>query len=310
MELRELRSFAAVAEDLHFGRAAGRLHLAPSAVSQHVARLERELGAALLARTSRSVTLTAAGEALLPEARRALRAVAAGASAARRAAAGTTGRLRMGFVDSAAYDLLPRLLAAFHQRLPEVHLDLREMSTEAQLDDLGDEIEATITRDVDPMPGVELTPLVDEPLVAAVDDEHPLADREALDLIELAEERFVLFPREHVPMVSDRLVGVCHVAGFRPREGARALQYATMLGLVAAGYGVAVVPAAARVVGSEHVSYVPLRDQHAISTLALALPGEDPTPLAAAFRDLALEIAPSLDRLLDPLRAEEDADPS
>lgn len=306
-----MRSFVAVAEDLHFGRAAARLHLTPSAVSQHLTRLERELGTALLDRTSRSVTLTAAGEAVLPEARRALRAVAAARSVALRAASGETGRLRIGFVDSAAYDLLPRLLAAFHQRFPEVHLDLRETSTEAQIADLGDEVDASITRDVEPLEGVALTPLVEEPLVAAVDDEHPLASREALDLAELADEAFVLFPREHVPMVYDRLIGVCHVAGFRPREGAQALQYATMLGLVAAGYGVAVVPAAARVVGSEHVAYLPLRDEHAVSALELALPAAAPSPLARAFRDLSGEVAPTISRLLDPLRAEEaPADPS
>lgn len=113
-----------VAEEVHFGRAAARLHLAQSAVSQHVAHLEREVGVALLERTSRRVDLTRAGEALLGEARRTLDAAGSARRAARRAAAGETGWLRIGFVDSAAYDLLPRLLVAFHHHRPEVRLEL------------------------------------------------------------------------------------------------------------------------------------------------------------------------------------------
>ncbi|QBI19770.1 LysR family transcriptional regulator [Egibacter rhizosphaerae] len=302
MELRTLRTFVAVAEELHFGRAAARLHLAQSAVSQQVAQLERDVGVALLARTSRRVELSRAGEAFLVEARRTLDAAGSARRAARRAAAGETGWLRIGFVDSAAYDLLPRLLAAFHQRRPEVRLELQELSTEAQLEGVGDDVDVSITRDTDPLNGVELTPLVDEPLLAAVDDGHPLAEREAVDLAELAAEPFVLFPREHVPMVYDHLVAVCRLAGFRPREGAQALQYATMLGLVTAGYGVAVVPAAVRVVGSAHVRYLPLRDPQATSRLAIAVPVGRADQLATVFRDLARDLAPSIDALLDPLR--------
>lgn len=302
MELRALRTFVAVAEELHFGRAATRLHLAQSAVSQQVAHLERDVGVALLERTSRRVALTRAGAAFLVEARRTLDAAGSARRAARRAAAGETGWLRIGFVDSAAYDLLPRLLAAFHHHRPEVHLELQELSTESQLAGLGDHVDVSITRDTDPQPGVELTPLLDEPLLAAVDDGHHLADREVADLAELATEPFVLFPREHVPMVYDHLIAVCRLAGFRPREGAQALQYATMLGLVAAGYGVAVVPAAVRVVGSAHVRYLPLRDAHATSRLAIAVPVERTDPLATMFVNLAHDLAPSIDALLDPLR--------
>lgn len=307
MELRGLRTFVAVAEELHFGHAAARLHLAQSAVSQQVAHLERELGVVLLERTSRRVDLTRAGEAFLGEARRTLDAAGSARRAARRAAAGETGWLRIGFVDSAAYDLLPRLLAAFHHRRPEVRLELQELSTEAQLPAVGDDVDVSITRDTDPQHGVELTPLVDEPLLATVHDGHRLAEREVADLAEFAAEPFVLFPREHVPMVYDHLIAVCRLAGFRPREGAQALQYATMLGVVAAGYGVAVVPAAVRVVGSAHVRYLPLRDPHATSRLAIAVSVERPDPLAIMFRDLARDLAPSIDALLDPLRGTQEA---
>lgn len=165
----------------------------------------------------------------------------------------------------------------------------------------------SITRDTDPQHGVELTPLVDEPLLAAVDGGHQLADREVADLAELAAEPFVLFPREHVPMVYDHLLAVCRLAGFRPREGAQALQYATMLSVVAAGYGVAVVPAAVRVIGSAHVRYVPLRDPYATSRLAIAVPAQRTDPLAIVFRDLARDQAPSIDALLDPLRGTREA---
>ena len=298
MELRSLRSFVAVAEDLHFGRAAQRLHLAQSAVSQHIAHLERELGVTLLARTSRRVDLTPAGTAFLAELKRSLASLENAALAARRAAAGEEGWLRLGFVDSAAYDLLPRLLRAFHEARPDVRIQTYEMSTEASIEALPERLDAAILRDAEPREGMQMTVVADEPLLGVVDDAHPLATRDRIDLVELAEERFISFPRDHVPMVYDHLIDVCRRSGFRPREGASALQYATMLGLVAAGYGVTVVPASARVVGSQHLHYLALSDPHAVSRLSLAVPEDAPGPFVDVLRGLVEQLAPSLTDLV------------
>jgi DNA-binding transcriptional LysR family regulator len=273
MELRLVRAFVAVADELHFGRAAARLHIAQPALSQQIKQLEAARGTALFARTSRRVELTGPGAAFLPQARKLLDDAELAAERVRRAASGQAGWLTLGFVDSAAYSMLPPLLRRLREELPQVHVELRELATEPQLEALHDEIDLGIVRAVDAgvtAAGLAVDPLLREPLVAALPGGHPLAGRRLIDLADLSGDAFVLFPRDRVPLVHDHLVHVCRVSGFSPQVGQHALQYPTMLALVSAGYGVALVPASLRVLRHWDLAYARLRDRHATTQVALA----------------------------------------
>ena len=281
MELRHLRSFVAVAEELHFSRAARRLHIEQPALSQQIRQLERELGATLFERTTRRVALTVPGRVLLDHARRVLGGVQRGVSDTRRAARGELGWMVIGFVDSAAYTLLPPILRELRRQAPDLALDLRELSTEAQLAGLLDDIDVGIVRDAGSIDGLIITPLLTEPLVVAVPAAHPLAARPTLSLAELSTERFVSFPRDHVPHIHDRLVEICRaVGGFQMHVAHHALQYPTILGLVAADYGVALVPTSLQTFQHPGVVFVEVADEAVDSHLAIARRiGNDAPPL-------------------------------
>ncbi|MBW3604740.1 MAG: LysR family transcriptional regulator [Actinobacteria bacterium] len=287
LELRHLRSFVAVGEELHFSRAARRLHIEQPALSQQIRQLERELGTSLFDRTTRRVELTTPGRVLLERARRVLAAVERGVSDTRRAARGELGWLVIGFVDSAAYSLLPPILRELRRAVPDLSLELRELSTEAQLTGLLDDIDVGIVRDVDAFDGLQVTPVLTEPLVAAVPAAHALAARSTLALSELAAEPFVSFPREHVPHIHDRLVEICRaVGGFPMRTTHQALQYPTILGLVAADYGVALVPASLRTFQHAGMAFVELSDAGAESRLAVARRAGNDAPATTTFIDV------------------------
>lgn len=279
MELRHLRSFVAVAEELHFSRAARRLHIEQPALSQQIRQLEHELGATLFERTTRRVELTGPGRVLLERARTVLAAAERSVADTRRAATGQLGWLTIGFVDSAAYGVLPPILRALRATVPDLSLQLRELSTEAQLAALRDDIDVGIVRDVPAFDGLTITPLVTEPLVTAVPSTHPLARRDAVRLRDLADEEFISFPRDRVPRIHDRLVDLCRtIGGFRPRTGHHALQYPTILGLVAADYGIALVPAPLRTFAHAGVRFVDIADAGVVSELALARRAGDDAP--------------------------------
>lgn len=271
MELRHLQYFVAVAEELHFGRAAQRLHVAQSSLSKQVQALEADVGVALLRRTSRRVELTAAGAVFLERARRILAQTHDAAHHARRAARGEVGRLTIAFVDSAAYALLPPLLRRLHEQLPEVHVALREVSVETDLDRLHDSVDLAVLRDVVSVEGMDLRPLLVERLVAAVPADHPVARVAAVGLDTLAGVDLVLPHRDLAPNVHDHLRTVFAAVGVRPRVAQEALQYPTVLGLVAAGYGIALVPRAITALAPAGVAYRPVTDQHATTTLVLAV---------------------------------------
>lgn len=287
MELRHLRSFIAVAEELHFSRAARRLHIEQPALSQQIRQLERELGTRLFERTTRRVELTVPGRVLLDRARRVTDAADRSMADTRRAARGQLGWLVIGFVDSAAYGLLPPVLRELRRHAPDLSLELRELSTEAQLAGLLDDIDAGIVRDVDEFDGLDVTPLLTERLVVAVPAAHLLSGRDRVRLAELADEPFVSFPRERVPIIHDRLVELCRTTGgFQPQIAHHALQYPTMIGLVAAGYGVALVPDSLRVFRHGGVRYVALADDGAVSRLSLARRATNTEPATLTFVEI------------------------
>lgn len=210
---------------------------------------------------------------------------------ARRAARGEVGQLDIAFVDSAAYALLPPILRRLDERLPDVHVTLREVSVETNLDELHDAVDLAVLRDVRAVAGMQLHTLLDERLVAAVPADHSLAAATRLRLVDLAGVGIVLPRHELAPNVHDRLREIFAAAGVRPHVTQQALQYPTVLGLVAAGYGVALVPAAVSALAPTGVTYVPVADSHATTELILAISTRRQRPVVEHATTIALETA-------------------
>jgi len=245
IELRLWRQFLTVAEELHFGRAARRLHMTQPPLTQAIAGLERVLGLRLLERTKRSVQLTPAGAALLPEVRELLARAQALPAHARAAAAGELGRLRLAFVSTVGFDLLPRWVRAFREQFPRVQLELIEATGDVQLQLLErGEIDAGLMLHSPGFvpPGLAHLAVDAEPLVLALPEQHVLAAQRAPALREVLVEPLVIFPRRIVPSLYDAIFGLYHAAGQTPQVAQEAIQMQTIVNLVSAGLGIAWVP--------------------------------------------------------------------
>lgn len=247
MELRHLRYFAAVAETRHFGRAAERLHLAQPALSQAIRQLEKELGTALFTRTTRHVSLTPAGEFLLGEATRVLDAVEDSVRGVRRIAGGRLGLVRIAFTGTAAFTELPRIARAVKRDLPGVALEIHaDLLTPAQTAGLLDgSLDIGILRPPVSGDGLALRTIEIEPLVLAAPADHRLATEPVVAMADLRTEDFILFADSH-SAVNDAVLRSCTEAGFAPRREHEAPGTAALLALVAAGLGIALVPASVR----------------------------------------------------------------
>jgi DNA-binding transcriptional LysR family regulator len=283
MELRHLRYFVAVAEERHFGRAAERLHIAQPPLSQQIRRLEAELGAPLLHRTTRRVELAPAGEVLLVRAREILAAVDAAAEDARRAARGEFGRLAIGFTGSATYALLPALADALRDALPGVVLELRgEMLTPAQVSGLLDgTLDLGLLRPPVRDHSLEVEILRREPLVAVLPKAHRLAAADAVPLEQLEDEPFVMYPSHFRSVLHDAVEDTCAAHGFRPRVALEVSETATLVSFVAAGLGVSLVPDSVRHMTVEGAVYRPLAREAAEVELAVAWRRDDDAPVVA-----------------------------
>jgi DNA-binding transcriptional LysR family regulator len=284
MELRHLRYFIAVAEELHFGRAAERLCIAQPPLSQQIRQLEREIGFQLFHRTQRRVQLTEAGQIFLEEARQMLANLEKAAQTGRRVARGETGWLGIGFVGTATYALLPPALALFRERYPNVALVLRELVSARQAQALREKrIHIGLARP--PLHEEDLTsePLVREPLLAALPERHPLAGATELPLSALAAEPFVLFPRYPKPSYADFVFAACEQAGFQPAVTQEVAEMQTAISLVAVGLGVTLAPACVQRWHPEGVVYRPLDATAPISELSAAYRRDDETPALLAF---------------------------
>ncbi|MGH7712131.1 MAG: LysR substrate-binding domain-containing protein, partial [Gemmatimonadaceae bacterium] len=243
MELRHFRYFVAVAEELHFGRAARRLNIVQPALSQQIRQLEQELGVTLLARTKRRVLLTESGRAFLVEAQRTLANAEQSARAARSAAAGEVGRLRVGYVDLATWSVLPNVLRTYRKRYPDVELVLTELHREPQR-------EALLRGDLDvgffslrePRGALTGARVIDDELVAALPRDHKTARRERVRLAQLSGDPWVLYPREMKTSYVELVLSACAAAGFVPRVVQEASQMHTLRALVIAGFGVTLLP--------------------------------------------------------------------
>jgi DNA-binding transcriptional LysR family regulator len=279
MELRHLRYFVAVAEELSFTRAAHRLGMAQPPLSQQIARLERELGVPLLERTSRSVRLTRPGVALLDEARALLMRADETARIVGQVGQGERGVLRVASVASGFSGVLVEGLRSYRAAFPGVLPLVYEMEATPQLEALGHgTIDIAFLRTPGPHPGVDLWPLAEEDLVAVLPDNHPAVDgQEPLELRRLHDERFVMFPRSSAPDAFDTIIAACRIGGFTPDVVYEAPNDHTLVALVAAGLGVSLVPRSTSRLQIPGAVYREVTPTGLAATLAAALPSHDPT---------------------------------
>jgi DNA-binding transcriptional LysR family regulator len=287
MELRHLRYFVAVAEELHFSRAAARLNIAQPPLSRQIRDLERELGAELLERVKRRVQLTPAGRAFLPEARLTLTQAERARRTAQRAARGEIGRLRVGFVEAATFSgILPDVLRFFRKHYPDVALELFELSSLQQAEALREgriDVGLLHSPPPDAEQWLQVERILRDPLVAALPLGHRLARRARLTLRALAPEPLLLFPRQNGPALYDRIIAAYRAAGFSPSVVQEAAQMHTLAGLVAAGLGVALVPGSIVRLRRPGVVYRPVRDLKLdVGTWAVSKLGAE-SPVQASF---------------------------
>lgn len=281
-----------MAEELSYSRAAARIHVSQPSLSRQVAALEAEIGVALLDRDKHRVSLTAAGKAYLGRARELLGGLDEAADLARHTAQGQVGRLALGFGGSAAYTLMPAVLRRFRARYPEVEVTLQQLPLTAQLDALreGRVDVGFLLLPVDD-PSVRTERLMRDRMVAAVPSDHALARRREVALRSLSDEAFVAFPREGGLGYRDRMVELCLKAGFTPRIVREAAPLESIVGFVASGAGIALLPAMARRLRVADVIYVPVTERFAFMDFALAWRPDAKMPAIDAFLATSRELA-------------------
>jgi DNA-binding transcriptional LysR family regulator len=296
-DFRQLRYFVAVAEELSFTRAALRLHLSQPPLSQQIQALERDLGANLLERTKRRVALTESGRVFLEQARAILAMADQARGQVAAVAAGHSGQLRLAYTVSVSFHpALPQALLRYRQLAPQVRLQMSEMYTEPQYAALlAGQIDVGFVRDqpthLQDARNLRLTVIDREPLLLALPADHPLANRQDIGLTEVAGDSFVSQPRELASTLYDRLVTLAAKAGFKPKIGQHAQQINGLLALVAAGLGLALVPASMRAVRLPGVSYVLLDDPDAYLLLAVASRADDSSPVLQQFLSTVVQTA-------------------
>jgi len=290
MELRTLRYFVAVAEELHFGHAAERLHIAQPALSQQIRKLERQLGVQLLSRTKRRVTVTQPGAFLLEAARLILRQADAAVAGVQSARQGLIGRLGIGLITAVTFrGHVFNVLREFRERCPGVAVTLKVMTSVEQIRALHQgEIQIGFVRMPVNDASVALETVVREELLVALPRKHRLATAKTIRLADLADDRFVMLPRQAGFGLSAQSWDLCREAGFSPKISQDASELQTMTGLVAAGFGVSLVPASGCMLPRRGVVYRPLRPSQTVE-------------IAAAYSKTSL--SPALKAFLEMLRA-------
>ncbi|MCG8353635.1 MAG: LysR family transcriptional regulator [Chloroflexales bacterium] len=289
MELRQLRYFVAVAEELHFGRAAERLHIAQPALSQQIQTLERILGVQLLQRTKRQVALTDAGRLFLQQARLTLLHAEQTVQVAVQASRGAIGRLVLGFTGMTLYSVMPTIVRVFRERYPGIDLVVQEMCTEDQARALqNSQIHVGLLNPPIRADAIDVEPIFSEPLIAVLPDQHPLAGLPVISLAYLADEPFILFPRTNGPCLYDAIMSMCCQAEFSPRVVYETPLPQTKIGLVAAGIGVTLICASMANVQRPGVVYKTLLEQTPELKTAVAWRRADNiSPVVQSFLEVA-----------------------
>ena len=291
MELRHLRYFVAVAEELSFTRAAARLHIGQPPLSQQIQALEHEIGARLFERNKRRVLLTEAGRLFLADARRMLALSEQAKETARRAHLGEAGELRVGFTFSTPFTpLFAKVVRRYRQQYPGVLLTFQEMATSPQLAKIeARELDVGFVRPASmPLPAtVAVTMLRRDPLRLVLPADSPLARKKTVTVKDLTKQAFVVFPKEAGTGIYHQILDMCRAAGFAPNIAMETGEPSTIIGLVAAGCGISVLPSSFEGIHMEGVVYRPLADPAATTSMLLARHAEGGGPLVDAFVALA-----------------------
>lgn len=285
MELRHLRYFIAVAEELHFGKAAERLHIAQPPLSQQIQQLEASIGVKLFHRkTKRQIQLTEAGKVFLQEAYQLLMQLETSVALTQRIGRGQTGQLRIGFTSLAIYDVLPLILRQFREQFPEVELVLLELTTSQQEQALRDSLIHV---------GFAHPPLEDdtlsykciyrESLVVALSSTHSLTQQERISVLSLQNEPLIVFPRYLAPGLYDRIMSLFELRNFKPNITQQAIQMQTIIGLVSAGMGVAITPSTLENLQRSGVAYRPILEEVPIIETAVIWQKNSLTPIVENF---------------------------
>jgi DNA-binding transcriptional LysR family regulator len=286
IELRQLRYFLAVTEEMHFGRAANKLHMTQPPLSQAIQALEANIGALLFIRTTRSITLTAAGSALIPEARKILQQTNALPQLVQRAASGEIGELSLAFISIADYSILPPFLRQFRHHHKDVRIELREATSNVQLDLLEkSEVDAGLL--IPPIPPklsaiLDYQKVLSEPLILAVPETFSSREN-ARSLSTYADLPLIIFPRKIAPSLHDTILGCFRAAGLTPAIAQEAIQMQTIIGLVSAGMGIALVPQSVSNLIRPGVVYYPMPSLKASVEIGIAWRKENTSPVLKSF---------------------------
>lgn len=294
MEFRQLQYFKAVAEELNFSRAARRLNIAQPPLTRQIRSLERELGVELFYRTNRRVELTEAGNIFLVEAQRILEQIEQSALIAQRASRGEIGKLVVAFEGSSAYDIVPTSLKTYRERFPNVELVVLGMTTGEQVQALH-ERQIGVGFVVPPLRGKEkeiaIESVMQEPLVLALPEHHPLAKQERVKVRSLANEPFIMALHDSGCGLYDRVIAVCRRAGFSPRVRQEVNEMQVMLGFVAADLGIAILSASVRQFQRPGVVYRQLQPASPEVALAVIWRKDERSPALQAFLEVVRELS-------------------
>jgi DNA-binding transcriptional LysR family regulator len=293
VDLRQLRYFLAVAEEKSFSRAAERLHVSQPPLSTHMQSLEKDLGVRLVDRTNRGVTLTPAGQVFYDEIRQVMRRLDQARLKARNAGSGDVGELSIGFVSIADYGILPPALRRFRERFPKVDVQLHELTTDAQIKGIrAGTLDLGIGLGPVHEPDLVFELLLRERLLLAAPKAHRLMKGSgAVRLKDLAGESFITPPREVAPGLYDLFLSVCRDNGFTPRISQHARQMQTVVGLVASGMGVALVPSSVKNLKRAGVQYRAIHGSKARIEIGLLRRQDDDGRIGVKFAAVVKEVA-------------------
>lgn len=292
MELRYLRYFLAVAEELSFTRAAARLNMAQPPLSQQIRKLEAHLGATLFRRTKRRVELTDAGRVFLEQSYQAMRAIEQGIVLAQRADRGEIGRLAIGILVYVSYTLIPPILREFRARYPEVHIEMRFLTNALQIAALkSGQVDVCFVRPPVDEPNIETRLISRERFVLAMPATHPLAGKAAVSIKQLKDDPFIMYARELGPTFYSSLYQFCAKAGFTPKVALEVSQINAAVGLAGSGIGVALVPQSMNQLHFDNVVYRPIVERAPNVDVLLAWQPGRTSELLQSFIDMCMRFA-------------------